>query len=97
MKQQRIRLFDVMADWKVSLLCPMGFRWGNLFYTRSTVILQKLGINLGWESGDDFQEAVQGGSSQIRKSESKYVTRWRLVNLWKMYYNYECRVTVLTQ
>lgn len=60
MKQLRIRIFDVMTDWRVFLLCPMGFQWGNLF--SSTVILHKqLGIHLGWEL-EDFQEAVQGGS-----------------------------------
>lgn len=82
MKQLRIRLFDVMAEWNVFMLCPMGFQCGNLLHSRSTVILQKqLGINLGRELGEDFQEAVQGDSGtgcQIRKLDSKYGTSFKM-------------------
>lgn len=74
MKQLRIRIFDVMTDWRVFLLCPMGFQWGNLL--SSTVILHKrLWIHLGWEL-EDFQEEVQGGSGTVwllRELEAKYV------------------------
>lgn len=59
MKQLRISLFDVLTAWKVFLLRPMGFQWGNVLYLRSRAVLhQRLGIHLGWELG--IQEAVQG-------------------------------------